>query len=98
THSIYAMLAEESPKLALLDERRWAKATGYVRLKFRPSLRAFILQREELLDVLQKLPFDAWSRKADIGGRNHTVFSQARRMALHEIEHCVQLETLFKGE
>ncbi len=98
TYSIYAMLAEESPKLALLDERRWAKATGYARLRFRPSLRAFVLQREELLDVLQRLTLEAWARQADIDGRRHTVFSQARRMARHELEHCAQIEALFKGD
>ncbi|MGQ0603555.1 MAG: DinB family protein [Anaerolineales bacterium] len=94
THSIYAMLAESAPQLALLDERRWAKATRYAELKFRKSLQAFTLQREELLHVLLSLPLESWTRSATIAGRSHTVFSQARRMALHEAEHCAQIETL----
>src|SRR5262245_13593108 len=36
SYSIYAMLAENSPTLALLDERRWAKAAQYATLDFQP--------------------------------------------------------------
>lgn len=93
-HSIYAMLAEDKPQLALLDERRWAKAARYAELKFSPALQAFTLQRAELLAVLRGLPLERWSRAAVIAGRTHTVYSQARRMAKHEAEHCDQLETL----
>lgn len=91
TFSIYAMLAEDTPQLALPDERRWAKTLHYSELDFRQSLRVFSLQRTELLVVLRALPPEAWSRAAVIAGRKHTVFSQARRMALHEAEHCGQL-------
>jgi hypothetical protein len=86
--SIHAMLAEDNPSLPLLDERRWAKAACYATLEFHKSFQAFALQREELLCVLRDLPQDAWSRTAVIEGRTHSVFSQARRMALHEQEHC----------
>ena len=37
THSIYAMLTEDSPSLPLLDPRRWAKTTRYATLDFQPS-------------------------------------------------------------
>ena len=37
-----------------------------------------------------------WSRGAMIKDRRHTVFSQARRMALHEVTHCEQIEGLVK--
>jgi hypothetical protein len=94
TYSIYAMLAEVNPALALLDERRWAKAAGYSQLRFQPSLQAYSLQREELMAVLRSLPAEKWERTANIGGRSHSVFSQSRRMALHEEEHCQQIERI----
>jgi hypothetical protein len=90
TYSIYAMLAESQPALPLLDERRWARAAGYARLPFSESLRTFSLARAELLAVLRGLPVEAWERAATIEGRRHTVFTQARRMALHEQEHWRQ--------
>ena len=96
SHSIYAMLAEDNPTLPLLDERKWAKVTRYGELGFHPSLRAFASQREQLLSVLRQLPADAWEKTATIGGRRHSVFSQVRRMALHEAEHCTQIETMYQ--
>jgi hypothetical protein len=97
THSIYAMLVDEAPALPLLDERRWAKVTQYNTLDFATSFQAFTLQRSNLVHVLRSLPPESWARSATIGGRNLTVFSQARRMVLHELEHCHQLEALFAG-
>jgi DinB superfamily len=96
TFSLYAMLAEprQRPALPRLDERRWARARGYARLEFGPSLKAFTLARAELLGTLRGLPEEAWSLTADIGGRNHSVFSQVRRLALHEVEHRGQFEAL----
>jgi hypothetical protein len=98
THTLYAMLAEERPNLALFDLRRWAKAAGYASLDFERSLlQTFELQRDELVRLLRALPVEAWERAATIEGRTRTVFSQARRMALHEVEHCEQLERMAKG-
>jgi hypothetical protein len=97
THTIYAMLAEDNPTLPLLDERRWAKVTRYAALGFRQSFQAFTLSREELLHVLRDLSEEAWARTCDIGGRKHSVFSQVRRMALHEQEHCGQIEETVKS-
>jgi hypothetical protein len=95
SYSIYAMLAETQPILALLDERRWAKTTGYASLDFQTSFEIFKLKRAELLRVLRNLSEESWSRSATIEGRSHTVFSQARRMALHEQEHCSHIEALY---
>ena len=60
--SIFAMLAEKDPVLALPDERRWAKAAGYTRQEFAASLQAFTLQRSELLEMLGGLDLDGWGR------------------------------------
>jgi DinB superfamily len=82
-YSIYAMLTEEHPALPDINERKWAKVTGYARLPIALSLQAFTFQREELMRVLRGLPFEGWERSALIFELEHTVFSQARRMALH---------------
>lgn len=91
TFSIYAMLTEELPILPDINERKWAKVTSYARIPIALSLQAFTFQREELMRVLHGLPFDGWGRIALIFERKQTVFSQARRMALHEQEHIEQI-------
>ena len=97
THSIYAMLAEHEPVFSDIDERKWAKVTRYAELPFAESFQAFSLQRENLLRVLKSLPFESWEKSAIIFERNHTVFTQARRMAKHENEHCKQIESLLQS-
>lgn len=92
--SMYAMLTENNPTLPLLDERRWAKAARYATFEFEHSFQLFCAQRRELLAVLKALEFESWARSANIESRNHTVFSQARRMALHENEHLDQIQAL----
>ncbi len=92
--SIYAMLGENEPSLSFPHPRHWVRGTGYERLEFHASLQVFTQQRSELLAVLRPLPAAAWERACQIDGRRHTIFSQARRLALHEGEHCIQIETL----
>ena len=97
THSMYAMLAGNDPVLSDINERKWAKVTGYADVPFTESFQAYLLQRENLLRVLKALPFEAWEKSALIFGRKHTVFTQARRMAKHEEEHRDQMESLLQG-
>lgn len=94
--SIAAMLTENIPTLPDLHPRKWIKETNYLELPFHESFQAFIKQRERLLITLKKLSFEDWSRAATIAGRKHTVFTQARRMAKHEKEHCEQIESLLQ--
>ncbi len=96
THSIYAMLAESNPTLPDINERKWAKVARYAELPFAESFEAFRLQRISLLRVLRGLPLESWERGAMILGRRHTVFTQSRRMAKHEMEHVQQIEDLLK--
>ena len=98
THSIYAMLAENEPVFSDIDERNWAKVTRYAELPFAESFQAFSLQRENLLRVLKNLRFESWERSAIIFERKHTVFTQTRRMAKHEQEHCEQIAALLQGQ
>ena len=97
THSIYAMLSENEPMFSDINERKWAKVTRYAELPFKESFQTFSLQRENLLRVLRALPFESWERSATIFERRHTVFTQVRRMAKHESEHCEQIQSLLQS-
>jgi hypothetical protein len=94
--SIERMLAAEMPTLPDIHPRKWMKQTDYPQLDFHKSFKAYNQQRKELLKILMKLSFDDWSRGAMIGGRIHTVFTQARRIAKHDSVHCDQIEGILR--
>ncbi len=94
--SIEAMLAQDKPTLPYRHPRQWIKKTNYPDLLFHESFQAFRIQRKNLLNVLNNLSFEDWSRAAIIKHSEHTVFSQTRRMALHEDVHCQQIEELLE--
>src|ERR1051325_710473 len=75
THSIYAMLAEQEPRFSDINERKWAMVTRYAERPFHESFQVYSLQRENLLRVLNSLPFESWERSAIIFERKHTVFT-----------------------
>ena len=91
-----SLLAGVTLALPDVHPRQWIMGTDYPAVPFCESFQAFADQRETLLIALRKLSFDDWSRGGMIGGRKYTVFSQARRMAKHENEHCEQIEELLK--
>jgi hypothetical protein len=94
--SIDRMLMEDNPTVPYRHPRQWVKKTNYPELPFRASFQAFVKQRRRLLKILKSLSFEDWSRGATIKNREHTVFTQARRMALHEQVHCGQIESLLQ--
>ena len=94
--SIEKMMAEDHPKLGYIHPRQWVRRMGYLEMDFAASFKDFSEQRKRLLRMLKRLPFEDWQRGAIIQGREHTVFSQVRRMAKHESEHCEQIESLLK--
>jgi len=96
TFSIYAMLTEENPIFPEINERKWAKVTAYARLPLALSLQAFSFQRQELLRVLRPLPLEGWQRGMLSTENEHTVFSRAQRMAVHEQSHLEQMAELVK--
>jgi DinB superfamily len=96
THSIYAMLAENEPVFSGINERTWAKVTRCAKLPFHESFQMFSLQRKSLVIVLRDVPFEAWERSGIIFERRHSVFTQTRRMAKHENEHCEQIESMLR--
>jgi len=93
---IARMLAEEHPKVPYRHPRQWIKKTNYPELSFHESLHVFVTQRRDLLKVLKNLLFADWSRAALMKGKEHTVFTQVRRMAMHENVHCDQIEEMLK--
>jgi hypothetical protein len=93
---IEAMLAQNRPTLPYRHPRQWIKKTNYPDLLFHESFQAFRMQRKNLLNVLKNLSYEDWSRAAMIKHRQHTVFSETRRMALHEDVHCRQIEELLE--
>ena len=94
--SIAAMLAEQKPTIPYHHPRQWIRKTNYPELPFPGSFQAFVAQRKKLLKVLKGLSFEDWSRAGIIKGREHTVFTEVRRMALHEQVHCEQIENLLQ--
>jgi hypothetical protein len=98
--SISAMLAQDHPTLRYLSPRTWIRKTNYLELEFDASLLAFAKQRKELVQTLNALAHKDWSRgatfTASTKGREHTVFSYARRIAQHENEHCEQIAAVLK--
>lgn len=96
--SIREMLVRDMPTIKYTSPRTWIRKTDYPQLDFHTSLAVFTAQREELLGELRPLPFTDWSRSAMIKGRQETVFSYARRMALHELGHLDQFEQVLGGK
>jgi uncharacterized damage-inducible protein DinB len=92
--TIESMLQEDEPTLRHISPRTYMKKSDYPALPFQKSFQAFVKQRDDLLRTLTGLEFTDWSRGALIKDRRHTVFTQARRMALHEATHNEQIEAL----
>src|SRR5690242_3040738 len=67
-NSIVAILAQDKPTLRAVNPRTWIEKTDYLEQKFQPSLRAFAAQRTDLLEVLEPLGPEGWSRAATVTG------------------------------
>lgn len=65
--------------------------------QFAESARVFAALRERLIARLQSLGLDQWERSAIINGRRHTVYTQTRRMALHEADHAGQISEIWRA-
>jgi len=98
--SILAMLAQDHPTLRYVSPRTGIKKTNYLEQEFGVSLVAFTKQRVELLEALNSLGPEDWSRGATFtattNGREQTVLSYAQRLARHESEHCIQVQNLLQ--
>ena len=96
--TIDRMLTEDQPTLRHISPRTYLRKTNYVEIPFAESWALFVAERTALLAQLQPLTLEQWSRSATIKDRQHTVFSQARRMGLHEEGHCAQIEELMSND
>ena len=99
--SILAMLAQDHPILRYVSPRTWIKKSKYLDQEFPTSLEAFTKQRAGLLEVLNSLKTEDWTRGATFTGttrgREQTVLSYAQRLARHEEEHCIQVKNLLRN-
>ena len=85
----HATLSYQSPRSEL-------RKTNYVDLPFAENLAAFRSQRASLVDRLEALPAEHWSRGSLIRDRPETVASYVRYLTDHETAHCEQIETLLR--
>ena len=95
---IKVIIAGEATTIRAMNPRTWIDKTDYLEQEFRPSLRAFSVQRTELLAVLEALPSEGWSRAATVTGAGkplvRTVHSYTQWMATHERPHIKQIERI----
>lgn len=99
-YSIYAMLVLDAPELAYIHPRDWSKTLNYSRLSFAENYQAYKVGRDALVRVLQGLTLTDWDRSARFTGKvnTFTIYGEAMRMALHDLDHCNQLETMFPAK
>jgi hypothetical protein len=94
--NIARILADEHPTFPGTNPRTWMKRTDYPEWRFEEAFRAFVAQREELLNTLDALAPDDWERTATVtsyGQANErTLRSYASQLAKHEREHVRQIE------
>jgi hypothetical protein len=96
---IFAILAEDRPTRQGINPRTWMKKTNYLDLDFRESFDAFAAQRSDLLQTLESLPPERWSRTALIRSygtmtNEHTAHFFADGLARHERAHIKQIEKI----
>ena len=94
--SIVTILNEDHPTIRAINPRTWIKQTNYRELPFGASFRAYTEQRTELMNALQSLSPEDWSRSATVTGAGapleRTVQGYAQRIARHERPHLKQIE------
>lgn len=93
--SIQIMIAQDQPTLRYVSPRTVAKKRDYTTQDYQVSLQEFSTQRADLLQALQALEPQVWSRGATFTGttkgREQTIFSYAQRIVDHEAEHLNQI-------
>ena len=93
---IARMATGEHATLSYQSPRSELRKTNYVDLPFAENLAAFRSQRASLVDRLEALPAEHWSRGSLIRDRPETVASYVRYLTDHETAHCEQIETLLR--
>lgn len=95
---IARILAEDKPAFRAVSPRTYIHQTGYPDQDFQPSLQAFIVQRADLLAVLESLAPEGWERQAIVTAVGkpivRTVHTYSDRLARHEREHVRQIQQI----
>ena len=92
--SIEIMLLENTPTIAYQHPNDWWKLNLVKTTEYFKLLEQFRLKRDSLLERLRGLNQEDWLRTGFIKAREHTVYSQIRRLALHETHHEKQFSSL----
>ena len=92
--SIEKMLQENNPTIDDLHPGKWDKLRDFSALPFDESFKNYTFNRLNLISRLSMLSPEEWGKSGWIKNKKHTVFSQARRMALHEFDHLDQFESI----
>jgi len=93
---IARMATGEHATLSYQSPRSELRKTNYVDLPFPQNLAAFRSQRASLVERLEALPAEHWSRGSLIRDRPETVASYVRYLTDHETAHCEQIATLLR--
>lgn len=96
--SIEKMVNENNPTIDDLHPGKWEKLRHFSALSFDESFKIYTCNRRNLISILKKLSPDEWGKSGWIKNKKHTVFSQARRIALHEFGHLDQFEQNFSKD
>jgi uncharacterized damage-inducible protein DinB len=86
---VHATLSYQSPRSEL-------RKTNHVDLSYADNLAAFRSQRASLVERLEALPAEPWSRGSLIRDRPETVTRYVGYLTDHETAHCEQIETLLR--
>ena len=93
------ILSMDEPKLSGLNPDRWAEERQYLRNDVGAALGAFRKRREETLELLGKLPAEAWRRAAVHATRGKiTIEDFVSLIAWHDDNHLNQIARALEGK
>jgi hypothetical protein len=95
--SIGAMATGQRATVRYVSPRSELRTSGYMDTPFAENFAAFRARREGLIERLERLPVDGWSRGSLIRDRPETVATYVRYLVEHEAVHCDQIEQLVAG-
>ena len=93
---IDAMATGGHTSLSYQSARSELKKTNYLDLPFADNLAAFRSKRAGLVERLEALDIEEWSRGSIIRDRPETVATYVRYLADHDAAHCDPIETLVR--
>ena len=101
SEAIYLALLLEEPHLPdVHPERQWGKLLRFDLLTFQELLAYFRVRRAVLLRVLDSLTEEQWTRCIRDSGkkRQESVYWKARTIAMHELDHLIDLQNKLTRE